>query len=132
MRLIWFGENDGFELRPALEAAGFAVDAQPAPASTTEDVAVTARLAAALRAAEEACAGERPAAALVAGSGDPALAAALVAVKLDIPTAWLPTARAKEDELIGRVADLTLDASGDAEASALAVRELALPRLPEL
>ena len=60
---------------------------------------------------------------LVAGDGDAALAAALTAVKLGIPTAWLRPAKRREP-LVARVADETLDATADAGALA-AVRDLA-------
>lgn len=131
MRLIRFGNGEDGELAAALAAAGFAVDAQPPPAGTASERTATAALTEGLRAAEAACAGERPTAVVVADAGDAALAAALVAVKLEIPTAWLrPADAGAEDELVGRVADLTLDASHDADETARAVRDLAMPRLP--
>lgn len=128
MRLTLFGTETDPALVEALSGQGFAV-AERALASPTGPEA-TATLAAGLRDAEAALAGEAPAAVVVAGGGDAALAAALTAVKLEIPTAWLPPAAGDPaDALPSLVADLTLDASRDASANAQAVRALAAPTL---
>jgi hypothetical protein len=83
-----------------------------------------AALAAALREAGLRLAERSPDAVLVTGAGDAALAAALTAVKLDIPTAWLGEA-AGELPLVARVAPITLDATASAAENSLAIRDLA-------
>jgi hypothetical protein len=129
MRLTLFdaGDRSTVELAEALGAEGFAVDRRAMAVSDGPEA--TATLVATLRAAEAELADQPPDAVLVAGGGDAALAATLVAVKLEIPTAWLPAA-GPDDPLPGLVADLTLDASGDASASAQAVGAMAGPTLP--
>jgi hypothetical protein len=112
-----------------LTAEGFELDVR-APA-VGDGPAATAELAAALRAAEAALEEAPPACALVIGSGDAALGAALTAVKLEIPAVWIAPADASGDAgLTGRVADLTLDATEDAATAARAIRDLAMPKLP--
>lgn len=128
MRLILFGTEIPPALADELTRGGLELESAPEP--RPEGDGAVAELAAGLRGAEAALAGDQVACALVAGSGDAALAAALAAVKLEIPTAWLAPADPSEvARLIGRVADLTLDASQDAATSAPSIRELAAPRL---
>ena len=127
MRLIVFGT----EIRPALASAlaeeGFQLEA--APTSAPGSGAVGA-LAAGLRQAESALGGDPPAAAVVAGGGDPALAAALTAVKLGVPIAWIPPPDADvQVHLTGRVADLTVEATEDARDGARAIAGLAASTL---
>ena len=115
-------------LLSALSEAGLDPEAVPAP--STEGDGTTAELAAALRAGERALTGEGVACALVAGAGDDALGAALAAVKLGVPTAWLAPADAPPDaQVIGRVADITVAATEDAEEAVRRIRSLAGPRL---
>ena len=125
MRIALVAPESGRSLAADLEGAG--LDVAPIEVPDPGDLA-GGGLAAALRAAEAALESDRPAALVVAGAGDEALGAALTAVKLGIPTAWLrpdePTAG-----LTGRVADLTLDATDGAPAIAAAIRELAAPTI---
>ena len=125
MRVVLVGTHPS--LVEALGRAGMEVGQVQFPPAG--DAGATAGLAGALRAADEALAGDPPDALLVGGDGDPALGAALTAVKLGIPTAWLRPADAPRDALVGRVADLSLDATTDAEVLATAVRELAAPTI---
>jgi hypothetical protein len=123
--LTCFGTLDA-PLADALEREGFDdVDAL----SLSADGDSVEGLAAALREAELALADSGPAAVLVTGTGDAALAAALTAVKLDIPTAWLGGATG-ELPLVARVAPTTLDATADAAENARAIRALAESRSP--
>jgi hypothetical protein len=87
----------------------------------------TGGLIAGLREAERALADADADAVLVAGADDAALAAALTAVKLQIPTAWLAGEGDDAGVLIGRVADEVIDASGPAEEVAARVAALARP-----
>jgi hypothetical protein len=124
MRLTAFGLPDG-TLAEALRAEDFELDARtlnPGDGASPADA-----LAAALRDAEAALE-DPPEAALVAGEGDSALAAAVTAVKLGIPTAWVG-ADGGEIPLVARVAELRLDATADAAQSARAVRELVESRI---
>jgi hypothetical protein len=126
MRVVLLGADP--TLAETLGRAGIEVGQVEPPAAG--EGGATGALAGALRAAEEVLAGDPPDALLVGGDGDPALGGALTAVKLGIPTAWLRPADAPRDGLVGRVADLSLDATTDAEAVAAAVRELAAPTIP--
>jgi hypothetical protein len=98
-------------------------DGTPAAADGGE----IAALAAALRTAEAALADRSATAAVAVGDGDWALAAALVAVKLGIPLAWLPRgapaqpAEGGEPPLLELVADHALKASDEPDASAAAI-----------
>ena len=125
MRLLCIPVQPEPGLAEALTAEGFELDVRAAAESPAS---ATATLAASLRATETNLAGA--AAVLLTGTGDEALGAALAAVKLGIPTCWLRPADASvEEDLIGRVADLTLAATDDAAAASLAIRELAAPKL---
>lgn len=120
MNLICFGALDG-SLAEALQRGGF--DDVDRVALSPEGDSVTA-LAAALRAAELRLAEDAPTAVLVTGTDDAALAGALTAVKLDIPTAWLGVLT-RELPLVARIAPVTLDATAGAAQNARAVRDLA-------
>ena len=125
MRLLCIPAQPEPGLAEALTAEGFELDVRAAAESPAS---ATATLAASLRTTETALDGA--AAVLLTGTGDEALGAALTAVKLGIPTCWLRPADASvEEDLIGRVADLTLAATDDAAAASLAIRELAAPKL---
>jgi hypothetical protein len=124
VRLISFGQPDS-ALAEALMAAGFELDVRMI--SIPAEERATTALASALREAESALQ-ERPDAALIVGAGDTELAAALTAVKLDIPTAWVGDQGA-ETPLVARVAELPLDATSDAARSAVAIRELTESRI---
>jgi hypothetical protein len=124
VRLLSFGQPDA-ALAEALASEGFQVDV--AALTSAPEGGMTAELARALREAESALS-DRPAAVLVVGVDDAVVAAALTAVKLDIPTAWVGD-RADPVPLVARVAELTLDATADAADGARAVRELAESRL---
>ena len=127
MRVLTFGSVPS-RLLSELSAAG--VEPEAAPTATREGDAATAELAAALRAGEQALTGEDVACALVEGTGDDALGAALAAVKLGVPTIWLPPADAPPQALlIGRVADLAVVATDDAAEVADSIRSLAAPKL---
>jgi hypothetical protein len=126
MRVVLFGVDAA--LAESLARSG--VEVEQGPPAPTGDPGATAALAGGLRAAEEALAGSPPDAVLVGGDDDEALATALTAVKLEIPTAWLRPAASSADALVGRVADVSLDATADAEAVAAALAELASPRIP--
>lgn len=129
MRLILFGTEIPPGLASALAEEGFQLEVAPAPGSPPAAGAV-GELAAALREAESALSGDPPAAALVAGGGDDALAAALVAVKLGVPTAWISPPDAEiEVHLTRRVADLTVDATQNARDGARAIAEMAASTL---
>jgi hypothetical protein len=124
MRLITFGP----EIRPALASAlaeeGFQLEV--APVAPPPAPGAVGALAAGFRQAELALGGDPPAAALVAGGGDPALAAALTAVKLGVPVAWIPPPDPEvEVHLTRRVADLTVEATEDARDGARAIAEMA-------
>jgi hypothetical protein len=125
MRLIAFGLPDR-TLAEALRAEGFELDVRTLAPGT--GASPTDALVGALRDAEAALE-DPPEAALVAGEDDPALAAAVTAVKLGIPTAWVG-AEGAEIPLVARVTELRLDATADAGDSARAVRELAESRMP--
>ena|SRR5215211_477405 len=120
MRLICFGRPES-ALAEALAAEGCELDVKE-PASGDRATG-SAALAAALREAEAALQ-EPPDAVLVTGADDVALAAALTAVKLGIPTAWAGDGGA-EIPLVARVAELRLDATADAAQRAGAIRGLA-------
>jgi hypothetical protein len=120
MRLICFGRPES-ALADALAAVGCELDVTR-PGSA-DGASGSAALAGALRAAEAALQ-EPPDAVLVTGADDAALAAALTAVKLGIPTAWAGDAGG-EPPLVARVAELRLDATADVAQRASAIRELA-------
>ena len=124
MRLVCFGAPER-ALADALAVEGCELDVRELEGGTAEG---SAALAAALRSAEAALE-DAPDAALVTGADDVALAAALTAVKLGVPTAWAG-AEAEEVPLVARVAELTVDATRDAAEGARAIRELAQPRIP--
>jgi hypothetical protein len=106
--------SEGFEL----ERRTLAADGPSAPSA----------LASALREAE-ATLGDAPAGVLVTGTDDDALAAAITAVKLGIPTAWV--GRVDGDApLAAHAAELALDATADVAASARAVAELVARNIP--
>ncbi len=124
MRLILFGTEIPPALRSGLAEEGFELEAPPARGAAPAAGAVGA-LAAALRDAESALGGDPPSAALVAGGGDAALGAALAAVKLGVPTAWISPPDAEiEVHLTGRVADLTVDATQNAHDAAREIAEM--------
>lgn len=127
VRVLTFGPLPS-PLLAELSEAGDEVEA--APTATAGGDGATAELAAALRAAEQALTGEEIACAVVTGAGDDALGAALAAVKLGVPTVWLPAADAPPQALlIGRVADLTVVATDDAAEMADSIRSLAASKL---
>ena len=127
MRLVLFGDQPVPGLPDALAAAGFEVEPAPSPAVPRAPVEA---LATALRAAEGALDARPVAAAVVCGGGDEALAAALAAVKLGIPTAWIRPPDAEIDvHLTERVADTALDATDGAQAIAAAVTAIAASTL---
>lgn len=127
MRLVLFGHDTVPGLAEALAGEGFDVARAPEPAAGDGPVDA---LVANLRAAEDAL-GEPPAdAAAVCGGGDPALAAALAAVKLGVPTAWIRPPDAEiEVHLTGLVADAAVDATDGAAACASAVTAIAASTL---
>ena len=125
MRLTCFGRPES-ALADALAAEGCELDVTEL--ESADGASASAALAAALRAAEAALQ-PAPDAVLVSGGDDTALAAALTAVKLGIPTAWIGDAGG-EIPLVARVAELTLDATGDAAGTARAIRELAESKIP--
>src|SRR5687768_14211580 len=86
------------------------IEALPEPSG-----AGSAGLIAALRIAEDALEARQPDGVVVAGTDDSALAAALTAVKLQIPTAWVEARDGGGDPVIARVADASIDASAPAE-----------------
>jgi hypothetical protein len=131
MNVLLLSDRASTDLADALrsrevDVAEAIIGGEGAPA--TANGGEIAALAAALRAAEAALA-DRPATAAVAvGDGDWALAAALVAVKLGIPLAWLPrgapaqAAEGAEPPLLQLVADHALQASDDPDAAAGAIQ----------
>lgn len=128
MEVFVFAAADGDALADALEAEGLEARARALPSG--DGNRPSAALVSALRAAEEALAADPPAAVLVKGADDAALAVALTAVKLQIPTGWLAEDDSVEGALIGRVADASVDASAPAGEVASQVSELAARRLP--
>lgn len=129
MRLIFFGTEIPAAMHSALAEEGFRLEVAPARGAPPAAGAVGA-LAAALREAESALGGDPPSAALVAGGGDHALGAALAAVKLGVPTAWISPPDAEvEVMLTRRVADLTVDATQSARDSAREIAEMAASTL---
>jgi hypothetical protein len=128
VRVLAFGPMPSDLPPEVLAAAGLEVEAAPQP--QPDEIGATAELAAALRAGEHALGGGDVACAIVGGAGDDALGAALAAVKLGVPTAWLaPEEPSPEARVIGRVADLAIAATDDAEDAARRIRSLAAPRL---
>ena len=128
MRMIVLGPEVPPPLAAALADEG--VETEQAPQPEPQGESAVAELTAALRATERALDGSGAACALITGAGDAALGAALTAVKLGIPSAWLAPADAVESgELTGRVADLTVDATADPGAGARAIRELGVPTM---
>jgi hypothetical protein len=127
MRLVLFGHDTVPGLAEALAAEGFEL------ARASEPVAgdgLVGALVTHLRAAEDALGESPPDAAVVCGGGDPALAAALVAVKLGVPTAWVRPPDAEiEVHLTGLVADACVDATDGAAACAEAVTAIAASTL---
>ncbi len=123
MRVVLFADGEAGGLGERLSADGVALEPVSLPAP--EGDASSAALVGALRGAEDALEGEEPAAVLVAGDGDAALAATLTAVKLQIPTGWLRPAGAGEDGLVARLADTSLDATAPAADLGSAIRDLA-------
>ena len=127
MRVMLFAAQADAALMAALQAEGLELDHRtPPPADAPGASGV---LISALRDAEQALAATRPAAVLVTGDGDAALAVALTAVKLSIPTAWLRPGGATGHPLVDRVADEALDATADAAQLAASVRALAAPTI---
>ena len=125
MRLSCFGQPES-ALAEALAAEGCELDVTELESG--DGASAPAALAGALRTAEAALQ-QAPDAALVTGADDAALAAALTAVKLGIPTAWIGDSGG-EVPLVARVAELTLDATGDAAEAARAIRELGESKIP--
>jgi hypothetical protein len=124
MRLSTFGTLDE-RFAEALTAEGFELDRQNLAA---DGPSAPSALAGALREAE-ATLGDAPAGALIAGTDDAALAAAITAVKLGIATAWV--GRGDGDvPLVAHAAELTIDATADAAESARAVTELVARKMP--
>ena len=117
--------DDG--LAGALEAEGFEVERCALP---SEAGGPTPLLAATLRSVEAALGDEAPAVVVISAPGDAALAAALATVKLGIPTVWLrPPGAPDADGLVGRVADLELDATQAAASLARSIRDMTPPRI---
>jgi UDP-N-acetylglucosamine 2-epimerase len=113
----------------ALGAEGFAVEHHELRAGARDGA--TAALVEALREAEALLASDPPDAVAVSGDSDVALGAALVAVKLEIPTAWLGAGEAAPElSLVARVAHAALHATGDAATLAAAIAGMAAPTLP--
>lgn len=134
MRLTLIGAddapNEALALAAALEAEGFTVTRHALRQADGEEA--TAALVGALRESETLLAGEPPQATVIAGEGDLALAAALVAVKLEIPTAWIgPPVAQGALPLAARIAHLALDATAPAPVSAAAITGIAAPTLPQ-
>jgi hypothetical protein len=125
MRVALFDPDRDGTLPDALRAEGLEVGALDLPVPGS---GATAALAAGFRDAEGALAADPPAAVVVAGEGDEALAVAITAVKLEVPVVWL--APDEPEGLVGRVADRTVDASAGAVAIAAAIRESAAPTIP--
>ena len=125
MRVVLFADGSADGLADGLAAEGISLEAVTLPAKP--GAPSIAALVSSLRGAEEALTGDAPEAVLVAGEGDEALAAALTAVKLQIPTGWLGPA---EDSLLGRLADASVDATAPAADLASAVRGLAARTIP--
>jgi UDP-N-acetylglucosamine 2-epimerase len=115
------GENPG--LVEALTGEGLSARTEAIPSA--EGPGESRELVAGLRGAEAALESDPPDVVLVTGAGDGALATALTAVKLQIPTGWLGGGDDGEGELIARVADASLDASAPAGDLASRVRDLA-------
>ncbi len=129
MRLILFGTEIPAALRSALAEEGFELESPPA-GGTPPGPGPVGALAAALREAEAALQGDPPSAAVVTGGDDAALGAALAAVKLGVPTAWISPPDAEiQVHLTRRVADLTRDATRDARESAREIAEIAASTL---
>ena len=127
MRVALFAADTSDVGSLAALAEDIEVDRHASPASPGP--AAVSALVASFRAAEEALAEDPPDAAIVAGEDDAALAAALTAAKLDVPTAWLRPPGTKGQPLVERVAGAAIDAEGDASALASAVRSLAAPTI---
>jgi hypothetical protein len=125
MRLTCFGRPES-ALAEALAAEGCELDVTELEGG--DGAGATTALARALRAADAALQ-PAPDAVLVTGADDAALAAALTAVKLGIPTAWIGDADG-EVPLVARVAELPLDATADAAQTAQGIRELADSKIP--
>lgn len=128
MRVVLFTDAAGQGTSGALQAEGISLDRWDLPPAIGSQT--SGALVAGFRDAETTLSGEPPEAVLVAGTGDGALAAALTAVKLQIPTGWLRQADSPEDALIARVADASLDATAPAADLAAQVRDLAARRIP--
>jgi hypothetical protein len=133
VRIALIGSAHAPAIAPSLVAAlgaeGFAVERHELRAGASDGA--TAALAEALREAEALLASDPPDAAAVFGDDDVALAAALVAVKLEIPTAWLGAGEAAPElPLVAHVAHAALDATGDAAALAAAIAGMVAPTLP--
>ncbi len=128
MKVVLFTGGAAEETAAALTAEGLSPDVRPLPAPTSPEA--SGALVAGLRGASDALTSEEPDAVLVAGSGDAALAVALTAVKLQIPTGWVRYASSPADTLIARVADQTIDATAPAGDLALQVKALGARRIP--
>lgn len=127
MRITLLAPPMDAALGSELDAAGLEVRTCELPAGDGEEPG--GELSACLRASERALSGHSPDAAVVAGGGDAALAAALTAVKLQLPTVWVSAAGEEPGSLVERVADLTVPASEGAQQIATAVRELVAPTI---
>jgi len=127
MRVMLFAAAADAALMAALEAEGLRIDHREPPSADAPGASGV--LVSSLRDAEQALAAAEPAAVLVGGDGDAALAAALTAVKLSIPTAWLRPGSTTGHPLVERVADRALDATADAAQLAASVRALAAPTI---
>lgn len=125
MRVALFAPDRDGALPDELRAEGLEVGALEVGAPAA---GATAALVAGFRDAEGALAADLPAAVVVAGEGDEALAVAITAVKLEVPVVWL--APGESQGLLAQVADRTVDASAGAAAIATAIRESAAPTIP--
>ena len=121
MKVVLLARESPAEILEGLVRAGIEVDEVRLPTAESD----IATLAACLEAAATALAAPVPAAAVVAGEGDAPLAAALAAVKLGVPTAWI----GGTGPLPGLLADEALDASADSASLVRAVEALVNPKL---
>ncbi len=127
MRVVLIADGTSDRVTEGLADEGI-TDRAGDPAAAAGDGA-SAELVAALRGAEEALAADPPDAVLVTGQDDRALAAALTAVKLQIPTGWLGPA-GTGDAPVARIADARLDATTPAVDLATAIRDLTARTIP--
>jgi UDP-N-acetylglucosamine 2-epimerase len=130
MRILIVGEDPRpHALAAALEAAGVEVERPPQGAPGAVDGGEVGELAAELIGFERLLAGGAPDAVLLVSASNPALAAVLVAAKLQIPVAALVEAGPRDgtSELNGRLIDRLADRMVDDEPATIAasLRDLA-------